>query len=493
MPLKLVKLMLLRRSLLTVLITSSLFMAVFGSQPARAQSVKNCQVSEKAAQEKENLRLSALRGDKQAEGRYRKLIQKHAEELEECRSRNWPEQQAIWVRLYPCDVQPGAIAKIMDRMVNRGYNQIYVEVFYDGQVLLPKSSNKTVWPSVLRTQGTENIDLLAQAIQKGQERGLKVYAWMFTMNFGYTYAQRPDREGAIARNGKGQTSLYVVDNSSQVFIDPYNTTAKTDYYRMVQEVLRRRPDGILFDYIRYPRQGGTDSIATKVSDLWLYTSAIQEALFRRAQNAKGLELIRRFLTKKYITAADITELDKLYPQDPEPLWEGRIPSTADKSLSANQKQILLQTELWQLAVAHAMQGVIDFVALASYPAQQQGIPSGVVFFPEGNQVLGQGYDSRLQPWDRFPSTMEWHPMAYATCGQANCIVSQVQRVLSAAKPGTKIVPALAGRWGSPISNRPSLEAQMQALRRFSPQIKAVSHFAYSWQYPDHDTDRKVCR
>ncbi|MHC5832354.1 MAG: hypothetical protein ACYT04_94340, partial [Nostoc sp.] len=98
----------------------------------------------------------------------------------------------------------------------------------------------------------------ATAIKKGRQRGLKVYAWMFTINFGYTYAQRRDREGAIARNGKGQTSLYVVDNGSQVFIDPYNLQAKRDYYQLVQEFLRRRPDGLLLDYVRYPRQAGSD-------------------------------------------------------------------------------------------------------------------------------------------------------------------------------------------------------------------------------------------
>lgn len=480
------------RNLFAVVVLSSLLLPNFGSQPAKAQLAKNCQLSVKATQEKENLHLSALRGDKKAEARYLKIVKQHAQELQDCRKRNWPDNQALWLRLYPCDIQPGAIAKIMDRVVSQGYNQVYVEVFYDGQVLLPAISNNTAWPSVLRTPGTERIDLLAAAIEQGRERGLKVYAWMYTMNFGYTYAQRPDRENAIARNGKGQTSLYVVDNGSQVFIDPYNTTAKTDYYRLVQEVMRRRPDGILFDYIRYPRQSGTDSIATKVSDLWLYTPATQEALFRRALNTKGLDLIRRFLNKGYITVADVGEVDRLYPQESEPLWQGRTPPPGEKSLSLDQKQLVLQSDLWQLSVAHAMQGVIDFVVLASYPAQQLGIPSGVVFFPEGNQALGQGYDSRLQPWDRFPSTMEWHPMVYANCGQANCIMSQVQRVLDTAKPGTKVIPALAGRWGSPISNRPSLEVQMQALRRFAPKIKAVSHFAYSWQYPQDDMQRKTC-
>ncbi|ODG99592.1 hypothetical protein A4S05_04335 [Nostoc sp. KVJ20] len=480
--------------LFAVVFTSSSLLPNFGGEPARAQVTEYCQLSSAAAQEKENLRLSALKGNQNAQTRYQNILQKQAQELKNCRTRTWPQVQALWLRLYPCDIQPGAIDQVMDRIVNRGYNQVYLEVFYDGQVLLPATANPTAWPSVIRTPGAENIDLFATAIKKGRERGLKVYAWMFANNFGYTYAQRPDREDAIARNGKGQTSLYVVDNGSQLFIDPYNTQAKRDYYQLVQEVLRRRPDGLLLDYVRYPRQAGSDSIATKVSDLWLFSPAIQEALFKRAQNYKGLDLIRRFLRKGFVTGTDITEVDKLYPQEGEPLWQGRTPSPAQKSIqSATDRQPLLQWELWQLAVAHAMQGILDFVTIASYPAKQQGVSTGVVFFPDGNQTVGQGYDSRLQPWDRFPTTLEWHPMAYGTCGNVSCIVAQVQRVLSMTKPGTQVIPALAGKWGESISNRPSLEAQMQSLRKFSPQLKGVSHFAYSWQYPQHDNDRKFCR
>ncbi|WP_016951109.1 family 10 glycosylhydrolase [Anabaena sp. PCC 7108] len=485
------------RSLFAVLFSSSFLLPNIGNQTARAQVIlQSCQLSPKTVKEKENLRLSALKGNRDSQNRYQKLLKQHAQELQNCRSRNWPQTQAIWLRLYPCDTQPGAIDQIMDRIVSRGYNQVYLEAFYDGQVLLPAAANPTVWPAVVRTPGTEKTDLLAAGIKKGQERGLKVYAWMFTVNFGYTYGQIPSRQDAIARNGKGQNSLAVVDNGSQVFIDPYNNQAKNDYYQMVQEIIRRRPDGMLFDYVRYPRQAGINSIATKVSDLWLFTPATQEAFFRRALNSKGLELMRRFLTKGYVTAGDINQVDKLYPQEDEPLWEGRNPSIAQKSLlSATDRQPGLQVELWQLAVAHAMQGILDFVALASSPAQQQRIPSGVVFFPDGNQAVGKGYDSRLQPWDRFSPSSEWHPMAYANCGNANasCIAEQVQRVLSMAQPGTQIIPALAGKWGESISNRPPLEAQMAALRQFSPQIKGVSHFAYSWQYPEHDGDRKFCR
>ncbi|MEH1932889.1 MAG: family 10 glycosylhydrolase [Nostoc sp.] len=493
-PLNVARSTLFWRCLFAVVFTSSSLLPNFESEAARAQGTEYCQLSSTVAQEKEKLRLSALKGNQDAQTRYQNMVEKQAEELHECRTRTWPQTQAIWLRLYPCDIQPGTIDQIMDRIVNRGYNQVYLEVFYDGQVLLPARANPTVWPAVIRTPGAENVDILATAIKKGRQRGLKVYAWMFTVNFGYTYAQRPGREEAIARNGKGQTSLYVVDNGSQVFIDPYNLQAKRDYYQLVQEFLRRRPDGLLLDYVRYPRQAGSDSIATKVSDLWLFSPATQEALFKRAQNYKGLDLIRRFLSKGYITGTDITEVDKLYPQEGEPLWQGRIPPAPPNSiLPVTDRQPLLQWQLWQLAVAHAMQGILDFVTLASYPAKQQGIPAGVVFFPDGNQTVGQGYDSRLQPWDRFPTTLEWHPMAYGTCGNVSCIVAQVQRVLSMAKPGTQIIPALAGQWGKSVSNRPSLEAQMQALRQFAPQLKGVSHFAYSWQYPESDSDRKFCR
>ncbi|MBD2360674.1 family 10 glycosylhydrolase [Anabaena minutissima FACHB-250] len=489
-----VRVKLLWQHFFTAIFSSSLLIPYLTIQPAQAQVTEYCRISPAATKTKENLRLLALKGNKDAQRRYQQLIQKHAKEVQQCRNRTWPKTQAVWIRLYPCDLKSGAIDQIMDRIVNDGYNQVYVEAFYDGRVLLPAAANPTVWPSVIRNPGAEKVDLLATAIKQGKQRGLKVYVWLYTNNFGYSYALRRDREAAIARNGKGQTSLYVVNDSNQVFIDPYNEQAKRDYYRLVQEILRRRPDGLLFDYIRYPRQAGSNSIATKVTDLWLFTKATQEALFRRAQNNQGLELIRRFLGKGYVTAGDISEIDQLYPQENQPMWQGRVITAQGKSLlSPSERQPLLQTELWLLAVAHAMQGIIDFVTLASHPAKQLGIPSGVVFFPEGNQTVGQGYDSRLQPWDQFPSSLEWHPMSYGTCGNVSCIVEQVQRVISLAKPGTQIIPALAGKWGGSVSNRPSLEAQMQALKQFAPKLKGVSHFAYSWQYPENDSDRKFCR
>lgn len=483
------------RSIVVALLSSSIPLNQYLSlQPvSAAETSAYCWLPEEAISQKENLRVRALKGNSGSQDSYRELLKKHAERLRQCRSKTWPRNQSIWLRLYPCDMRAGALDELFDRIINRGYNEVYVEVFSDGQVMLPQAENRTAWPSLIRTPGAENVDLLAQAIQKGHERGLRVYAWLFTMNFGYTYAQRGDRQSMLARNGKGETSIAVVPDGSQVFIDPYNRQAKIDYYQLVEQILRRRPDGILFDYIRYPRQSGSESVVSKVQDLWIYSDAAMQALYQRALNKKGLDLIRRFVTKGYVSLGDVEVVDKLYPQEGSPLWQGRNPPPNELKATLQERQSVLQWDLWQLSVAHAAQGVVDFLALATLQPQRLGIPAGAVFFPDGNQVIGQGYDSRVQPWNRFPSSIEWHPMSYATCGNASCIAAQVRRVVSMAPSGTLISPALAGTWGRSVNDRPSLELQMQAIRQAAPQISSVSHFAYSWQDPASDRQRKFCR
>jgi hypothetical protein len=477
-------------SLVTVLLTSSSLVGQFGwLQTAQAQTTAYCWISNDAIAQKDNLLIGALKGNSDSEKRYKTLVKEHADYLRQCRARTWPNIQAIWLRLYPCDIRTGAIDQILDHIVNRGYNQVNIEVFYDGQVLVPTSDNQTAWPSIVRTAGSEKVDLLAQAIQKGHERGLRVYAWMFAMNFGYSYSLRSDRQGVLARNGKGQTSLAVVPDGSQVFIDPYSQQAKTDYYQLVQTILKRRPDGILFDYIRYPRGEGGDTVAAKVQDLWIYSDAARQALSDRALNNKGRELIERYIRQGGISANDVADVNRRYPNEATPLWQGRTPSPADTVGS-------LQWQLWQLSVAHAAQGVLDFLALATLAADRAGVKAGAVFFPDANQSVGQGgYDSRLQPWDRFANSLEWNPMSYGVCGSANtsCIEDLVKRVVERASPGTQVIPALAGAWGQSITNRPPLEVQMQALRQRLPQINSVSHFAFSWQEPQFDRDRKYCQ
>ena len=491
----------LQAGLIFAIVTPSLIAQGIWRSVANADFLPYCQQTPDAIVQKDTARRAALKGNSEARQNYQALLKNQADQLRQCRNQNWLKTQAIWLRLYACDARPGAIEEVLDRIVDRGYNEVYVETFFNGQVLLPAADNPTAWQSVV--QSPNNVDLLAQIIQKGRDRGLKVYAWMFSMNFGYTYALKPEHQVSLLRNGRGQTSFSANTvaglgtdlgtlNSDEAFIDPYSLPAKQDYYRMVQEVLKRKPDGVLFDYIRYPRSRGNASVATTVQDLWIFGDAARRALVNRGLNHKGRELIKRYLDRGFINANDVAAIDKLFPKEKIPMWQGRTASSIDLRGSVGQRTGVFQTDLWRLSVAHAMQGVVDFLNLAVYPVQQAGLPSGAVFFPEGNQTIGQGFDSRLQPWDRFPGSISWHPMSYATCGTASCIVNQVQRVLAQAPPGTQVKPVLAGIWQEPVSNRPPLEVQMEALRSLSPRISSVSHFAYSWQEPQSDQDRKYC-
>jgi hypothetical protein len=480
-------------------------LSVLGLRSAQAATLNRfCQVTAVATTQKETLLKAAVKGNTTAQSQYRQQIAQDADQLRQCRSQNWPQAQAIWLRLYPCDLRPGVLEGLLDRIVSKGYNRVYVEVFYDGQVLLPPGANPTAWPSVVQNS---QEDLLAQSIQKGRERGLQVYGWLYSMNFGYSYGQRADRQQSLARNGAGQTSLTVTSNdnagrelfinteSDKAFIDPYDSQARQDYARLLQEVLKRRPDGMLFDYIRYPKQVGAASIINKTKELWIYGPAALQALYNRAENNKGRELIRRFTSQGYVTVNDVAQVDRLYPQEREPLWQGRTPPpfAANKPLpSAASRQPRIQQELWLLAVAHTYQGVVDFLTAAAYPSLQQGIPAGAVFFPEANRRIGEGFDSRLQPWNQFPSALQWHPMAYGVCGNSSCIVEQVQTVLREAPQGTQVSPVLAGTWGRSMNNRPSLEAQMDALRQTSSRVNSVSHFDFNWIDPAFASARRSC-
>ena len=340
-------------SAVTAVLTSSfisqLVWPFIETQPAFAETSAYCQLSKEQVNQKEDLRRAALSGKRESQQAYFAVLSKHAREIAECRQKTWPGTQAIWLRLYPCDVRPGEIDRVLDKVVNKGYNQVYIETFYDGQVLLPVADNPTAWPSVVRNRGYEKYDLLEKAIAKGKQRGLKVYAWLFTMNFGYTYSQRSDRQQTLAINGKNQTTLTVVQDpginddlgevpGDQAFIDPYSPQARQDYSLLVNQIVKRKPQGMLFDYIRYLRGVGPASVATKVQDLWIYGPASQQVLLQRANNQQGRDLIQRYLTKGFINPNDVQAVVKQYPTEKEPLWQGRTPRPIPIATPASRRE-----------------------------------------------------------------------------------------------------------------------------------------------------------
>jgi hypothetical protein len=460
-----------------------------------------CQISQADATRKEALRRAAFdQEDDQAKAQYEAMVTQHAQALTQCRRTRWPNEQAVWLRLYPCDLQPGILEAVLDRIANLGYNQIYLEAFYSGTVLLPQSDNPTAWPAVVRAEGYERRDLLAEAIAKGKQRQLATYAWVFSLNFGYSYAQQVDGQRTLAVNGSGQTSQAFAlsgasSNSHEVFVDPYNLDAQRDFQVMLSAIAERQPQGVLFDYIRYPRGTGSYSVANEIADLWIYGDASRQALMQRATNYQGLELLQRYISRGHLVDADLQDVGRLFPSESEPLWQTRQPSDIKAEALPTLTISDLQADLWRLAVAHAVQGVVDYLTHSGELMQRQGLRTGAVFFPGGNRAVGNGFDSRLQYWDRFPTWMSWHPMAYGVCGHTGCIVDEIRQVMATAGPqGSQFVkPAIAGIWGQSTRDRPSLESQMAAIQQALPEINSVSHFAYSWQDIEFDRARKACR
>ncbi|AUC61035.1 hypothetical protein AA637_07655 [Cyanobacterium sp. HL-69] len=476
------------RWLVVAIALISIFSQMIFSTPALGANDAYCRFNQSEVNLKAELRNQAFGSNNtQAQREYQQVIQRHSQMLRDCRNRNWLKEQGIWLRIYPCDVLDGSVEKVLDQIINLGYNTVYLEVFFDGRVLLPKNGNNTVWRSVIEQPGYENRDLYAETLGKGRSRGLKMYAWLFSLNYGYSYSIRSDRQNVLALNGKGENSIGYVDDLSQTFVDPYNPVARQDYQRLLQAVLQRRPDGVLFDYIRYPRGSGTYSVASKVKDLWIYGNASRQALLARAVNNQGRWILQKYIDQGFINGNDIEQMRQLFPNEIMPLWQGRNPNSANNnSLSA------LQLDLWYFTVAHAAQGVIDFLNFAVNQVQQMGIPSGAVFFPEGNQPVGEiGFDSRVQPWDNFSHRLpEFHPMSYALCGNASCITQQIQRVVDEIPNVNNVKPVLAGFWGRSEGQRPSLEIQMEGIRRANRGITSISHFAYSWLEPEHTRERR---
>lgn len=485
-------------------------------ESSAAQVGEYCRFESEAIAEKENLRLAAFddQPDSTKTRSYQAIVRKHQQSLKECRQKSWLKTQGVWLRLYPCDIQSGKLDDVMDRIANRGYNQVFIEVISNGKILLPNSQNSSAWESLIDSEKYKDADLLKVAIAKGRERGIKVHAWLFTMNFGTGYAKGLDlelhpkwnaeRQRAIALNAFGDNTVSIVENlgknnegevssKDQLFIDPYNYQAQSDLYLVVNEVLKRKPDGVVFDYVRYKRGAGAASVVSNVRYLWIYGAASLQALRDRALNLQGRELVLRFLRQGFVTLNDLKAIKTLYPQETAPQWQGLQPTTDKKPTLT-----YWQNELWRLAINHAFIGVTYYLNTVAKPVFRQGLPASIAFFSDGNQPVGAGFDSRMQPWHLFTSSYEWQPMAYAACGKPDCIVAQVRKVALNSSPRTKISPIIVGQWedlptNALVANRPSLEVQMQAIRSAVPRIDSISHFAFGWQEIENSRSRQFCK
>lgn len=81
-----------------------------------------CQLPSEAIRQKDAVRNAALKGKAKQKQAYQSLIQQHSRLFRNCRQQIWPQEQALWLRVYPCDLRPGVLETLLDQIVNNGYN-----------------------------------------------------------------------------------------------------------------------------------------------------------------------------------------------------------------------------------------------------------------------------------------------------------------------------------------------------------------------------------
>ena len=492
----------------TLLSTVSVSSAIAGPLPERILwGNPTCDVNTAAILRKHELRKSALvvtPNNPNAQAQYQAIIQKHKSELQACRDRTSPQTQATWIRLYPNDAKAGVLEDVFDKVANRGYNQVFIETFYDGRVLLPVADNPTPWRSVMEEavkagEVPADYDLWKQAIAIGRARGIKVYGWSFAMNFGYGYSEIKGRSEALALNGNGDNSIANTNfdrkqvangkafyedayEADHLFADPYSAIAKADLTSVVKALMQRSPDGMVFDYVRYPTNS-TGALIDNVKQLWIHGQSSRTALLNSIDNKNVRELMALYLQNGDLTSNDVVQTEKRLAEI------AKVKPTNIKNPAETAR--IAESLLWNIATNHAYQGVINFVSAISASLKQDNKAIGTVFFPNGNRSESGKFEARMQPWDRFPSYMERHPMTYALCNDGNCVADQVSEVVRQSPPETLVCPVLAGTWGQGFDGHPSFEKQMQAIRAREPKINCFSHFVYAWMEPESDRLRKA--
>ncbi|NJK60727.1 MAG: hypothetical protein HC918_11465 [Oscillatoriales cyanobacterium SM2_1_8] len=277
------------------------------------------------------------------------------------------------------------------------------------------------------------------------------------------------------RNGYNENSLRDVRalpevlQSQQGFVDPYHPQVRADWQTLVAAIAQRRPDGLAIDYIRYPNR--TDPWIRDVRDMPIYGATSYQALQRRT-TPQGFDLLYRFLASGRVPSPNLPV--------GTPLW--RLPGHSQPTRFRD--RATLTNQLWQLAIAHARQGIVEFLNAIGEPARAANIPISAVFFPWGDRQEGNRVDPRLQPWSEFRQVQEWAPMAYANCNGTACLRAEIGRTVARAPQSLRVCPVLAGAWNRRLGDRPPWKPNcMTCTKAFRPWTASAILYTPGWMGP----------
>lgn len=202
-------------------------------------------------------------------------------------------RKGLWIRPYRGDLSGLHVLEVLDNAQAMGITEVYVEAFHNGKLHYKSPSN--LFPLATPATATApEVELLKVYSREARRRGMKVYAWLHTLNFGQAYGEaHPDQ---LVRDGFGQTSGATEKLSWRV--SPTHPEVRRRLNLMAWELASSgMVDGVQLDYIRYPvrlKNGDVDPSADP-RNFWGYSAHQQQTFF--AENpAYDTDAMRTYLS-----------------------------------------------------------------------------------------------------------------------------------------------------------------------------------------------------
>ncbi|MBY0449319.1 MAG: family 10 glycosylhydrolase [Cyanobacteria bacterium] len=199
-------------------------------------------------------------------------------------SSNPNEFRGIWVR--PLQNSSAEIQHIIADLKALKIHDIFLETYYQG---------KTIYPSqVMQDYGLpkqhrqfEGTDILKEWIEAAHAQGLRVHTWVQVFFAGNQQDSMDSLSDLLAKYPDWRNVQYAARNQTvpvpssietgHFFLDPAHPQSRQFLTQLMQEIVSRyHPDGINFDYIRYP-ESAKPGTANYLDTTWGYTASAQKA------------------------------------------------------------------------------------------------------------------------------------------------------------------------------------------------------------------------
>lgn len=284
------------------------------------------------------------------------------------------ERRGMWLRPYRSDLSHAHLLEVLDHAVDRGLTDLYIEDFWGGKLAEPS-------PLQLFPARYPGYALLRAYAREAHRRGIKVHAWLHTLDFGPTYAAaHPD---LLVYDGWGKTSGSTEKGSSTV--DPGLGANRAVLKALVAELSDSgHVDGIILDYLRYPVRLTPEGEVDERPDprnFWGYNPRTHAEFFSS------------------------------HPELDTPAWHAYLAPVASDSATASAMLPAAPAPkaltIWKDWLSDRVAGLVSELR----PAIKPGVALSSAFFPN---YYFHVHDNRLQESNRWLSLFEEvHPMCYS--------------------------------------------------------------------------------